>query len=227
MAATRGDPTPASPIAPRPVSTHEVAVAWLREALMSGRLRPGDPIRQDVVAEEIGISAIPVREALRVLEAEGQVSYRPRRGYVVVELNFADVEEIYELRRILETEAVRRALPKITEQDVADMRRAAALVDEMYATERTNEARAANREFHFILFRRAESPHLSRLIKSLWDSTEVYRAVYNNSPRELTEIGRAHRRIIRLVAKRDLARAIVELDRHRARTVEVLSRILD
>jgi DNA-binding FadR family transcriptional regulator len=73
----------------------EHALEWLRRAIVAGELRPGERVGQDEVAERIGVSIVPVREALRVLEQEGQLTYIPRRGYFVVDLRVADLEEIY------------------------------------------------------------------------------------------------------------------------------------
>src|SRR5690242_2475152 len=95
-------------------TTQEHALDWLREAIVRGDLRPGQRVIQEDVAERIGVSVAPVREALRVLEQEGQVTYRPRRGYFVTELRVEDLEEIYGLRQLLEEHAVRHALPSLT-----------------------------------------------------------------------------------------------------------------
>ncbi len=91
------------------------AVEALRAMIVSGALRPGQRVNQDQVAESLGLSVAPVREALRVLEQEGQVTYRPRRGYFVTELRVEDLQEIYELRRLLEERAARHALPTLDE----------------------------------------------------------------------------------------------------------------
>ena len=90
-------------LAPVLSTAQQVAVTWLRRAIARGALRPGERIGQDAAAAQIGVSPIPVREALRILESEGLVTYVPRRGYFVTELNLADVEEIYHLRGLLET----------------------------------------------------------------------------------------------------------------------------
>ena len=82
-----------------PDTTQQHAVEWLRQAIVAGDLKPGERIPQEEIAERIGVSLIPVREALRVLEGEGQVTYRPRRGYAVTVLRIEDLTEIYELRR--------------------------------------------------------------------------------------------------------------------------------
>ena len=94
-------------------TAQEVAVGWLRDAIAAGELRPGERIGQEAVAAEIGVSLIPVREALRILESEGLVTYRPRRGYLVTELDLADFEEIYRLRALLETDAAQRGIGRL------------------------------------------------------------------------------------------------------------------
>src|SRR5271154_2765627 len=98
-----------------PDTAQQHAVASLRSMIVSGSLRPGQRVNQDQVAESVGLSVAPVREALRVLEQEGQVTYRPRRGYFVTELRVEDLAEIYELRQGLEERAARRALPTLDE----------------------------------------------------------------------------------------------------------------
>jgi DNA-binding GntR family transcriptional regulator len=85
----------------------------LRALIVRGELRPGQRVNQEDLAAQLGLSVAPVREALRVLESEGQLTYLPRRGYFVTELRFADLQEIYELRAILEERAARRALPAL------------------------------------------------------------------------------------------------------------------
>jgi DNA-binding GntR family transcriptional regulator len=88
-------------------------VAWLRLLIVDGELRPGDRMNQEELAERAGVSLAPVREALRVLEQEGQVTYRPGRGYFVTALSIADPSEIYDLRRMIEERAARAALAEV------------------------------------------------------------------------------------------------------------------
>jgi len=85
-----------------PQTTPQHALEQLRRAIVDGELRPGQRIAQEQVALRLGMSIAPVREALQVLDQEGQVTYRPRRGYFVTELRIEDLEEIYELRKLLE-----------------------------------------------------------------------------------------------------------------------------
>jgi DNA-binding GntR family transcriptional regulator len=209
-----------------PGTTTQHALEGLRRAIVAGELRPGERVRQEEIADGFGVSIAPVREALRVLEQEGQVTYRPRRGYFVTELRVEDLEEIYELRQVLEERAARRALPTL--DDDALERIALAARDCVDAAEAGDVAAelAANRRFHFTLLESPGQVHAMRLIRLLWDSTEAYRALYYNSAEERRRAAAAHHRIIDAVRARDPDRLVAELDAHRTRALDVLRGIL-
>jgi DNA-binding GntR family transcriptional regulator len=202
------------------------AVDWLRRAIVVGELRPGQRVIQEDVAEQIGLSLAPVREALRVLEQEGQVTYRPRRGYFVTELRVEDLEEIYELRRVLEGRAARAALPTLDGDALERISLAAGECARAAAAGDVAAELEANRRFHFGILEAPDNPHAMRLIRLLWDATEAYRALYYNSPDERTAASTAHERILDAVRSGDADRLLSELDRHRARALEVLRGIL-
>ena len=212
--------------ASRPATTAQQVLESLRQGLVSGMLRPGQRVTQEDVAVRLGVSVAPVREALRVLEQEGQLVYRPRRGYFVTELRIEDLEEIYELRRVLEERVMRLALPGLDDETLTRVRTAAEECEA--AGEAGDVARelAANRRFHFGLLDGADQPHTMRMIRLLWDSTEAYRAIYYNSPAERSRAAKAHKRILAAVAARDADRLVGELDAHRGRALEVLRGIL-
>ena len=90
----------------RPPTAQEAVLAELRRAIAAGELRPGEQVLQDALAERFGVSRVPLREALKILEGEGQVTYRPHRGYFVAELDLDDLREVYRIRDLLETEAI-------------------------------------------------------------------------------------------------------------------------
>ena len=208
------------------VTAAEHALRRLRAAIVAGELAPGQRVLQEEIAERLGLSLAPVREALRVLEQEGQVSYRPRRGYFVTELNIDDLEEIYELRRILEARAARLALPAL-DDDALDRVQAAARACETAAQAGDVAAELeANRRFHFGLLEAPGRPHTMRLIRLLWDSTEAYRALYYNSPDERLAAVQAHVRILEAVGRADADALVAELDAHRARALGELRAIL-
>jgi DNA-binding GntR family transcriptional regulator len=167
-----------------------------------------------------------VREALRLLEREGQVTYRPRRGYSVTELRIDDLQEIYGLRALLEREAALAALPRLTESDLGAIERAAQDCTAAVQEGDVVTELAANRRFHTAILRAAGQPHLQRLIDLLWDSTEAYRALYYNSRAERHESLNAHDRILGAVVARDGDRLVAELDAHRSRALVVLRGII-
>ncbi len=210
----------------RPGTTQQQTLAWLRRAIVRGELRPGQRVAQDEIATQVGVSLAPVREALRVLEQEGQLTYLPRRGYFVTELRIADLEEIYALRALLEERAARAALPSLDEDALARIGLAAKeCADAAEAADVAGEL-AANRRFHFGLLDAPEQPHLMRVIRLLWDSTEAYRALYYNSADERRTSIDAHDRILEALRARDADRLVAELDAHRERALTVLRRIL-
>lgn len=198
------------------------AAATLRAAILDGELRPGQRVNQEAWAERAHVSPIPLREALRGLAGEGLVTYRPRRGYAVTELDLAELEEVYRLRRLLETDSLLRGVPAATPVDVdaleadADACRTAANRGDVAGQ------LAANRRFHDRLHGLAASRASSRLIDLLWDSTEAYRALYYALPGEADEADRAHRALIAAVGARDGELTVAIQNEHRDRALERL-----
>ena len=212
--------------APPPGTTAQHALDSLRHAIVAGELVPGQRVRQEEVADSLGVSIAPVREALRVLEQEGQVSYQPRRGYFVTELRIEDLIEIYSLRQVLEERAARQALPTLGEDDLE--RITAAAEDCVRAAERGDVAAEleANRRFHFGLLESPDHPQTMRVIRLLWDSTEAYRALYYNSPEERRRAADSHLRIVDAIRRGQADELVAELDAHRSRALEILGGIL-
>jgi DNA-binding GntR family transcriptional regulator len=217
----------AAPAPSRPPTTQQHALQWLRHAIATGALRPGDRVAQEDVATRVGASVVPVREALRTLEHEGQLTYRPRRGYFVTRLDVADVEEIYGLRQVLEERAARAALPTLDDDALGAIAASAHDCAAAAAAGDVAAQLAANRRFHLALLDAPGHPHQLRLIRLLWDATEAYRAIYYNLPAERQAASEAHERILAALAARDADRLVVELDAHRARALTVLRGILD
>lgn len=209
-----------------PSTTAQHALDALRRAIVAGELRPGARVGQDEFAKAVGVSIAPVREALRILEQEGQVTYLPRRGYFVTALEIADLEEIYGLRAVLESRAARDALASLDEPELE--RIALAARDFVNAVDSGDVAAEleANRRFHLAILDSPDHPHTMRVIRQLWDSTEAYRALYYNLEDERRSAVVAHDRILAALRERDAERLVAELAAHRERALTVLRQVL-
>jgi DNA-binding GntR family transcriptional regulator len=201
-------------------------LAELRRAIISGDLRPGEQVLQDALAERFGVSRVPLREALKILEGEGQVIYRPHRGYFVAELDIDDLREVYRIRDLLESDAVRVAVPQITGDEIAELAEALALVEHASDSGDLSTMTEANRTFHFGLIEAARMPRLSRLVRVLWDATDVYRSLYYSDVSHRDAVHDEHRAVLEAVRLGDAERAVTLLRNHRQRAVAALERVL-
>jgi DNA-binding GntR family transcriptional regulator len=198
----------------------EAALAELQESILSGELPPGSPLRLEELADRLGMSISPVREAVRRLESLGLAVHVPHRGARVSELAQDDLRDAYEVRLALEPLAVRRAAGRFAVEDAAAAR--AHLADYSRAREgnETGEARAAHTAFHFTLYRASGSEWLVRLIRPAWENCERYRAISLQS-RSIVEVERQHERILDACVAHDPERAAAELSRHLAVTANL------
>lgn len=154
------------------VTAQEFVLKALREAILTNVFEPGARLRQEELADTFGTSRIPVREALRALEYEGLVHSEPHRGFTVTSLDADDVDEVYELRILLESQAVRLALPLLTDEDLAKLD---SLFTAMAEATDPDEQLAARESFYLQLFSVAGRPRLFSLIVRLHH--EVARAL--------------------------------------------------
>ena len=210
----------------KPPTAQEAVLAEMRRLLVTGELAPGTPIRQEALADRLGVSRVPVREALKVLEGEGHVGYSAHRGYVVAELSVEDLVEVYRLRELLEAEAIRVAVPKLTPTDLEAIELAAADVTAAGLRADLADVTTANRAFHFLLFDAAGLPRLSRTLRQLWDATDVYRSVYFAAPANRSRVNDEHDELIAALRLGDVRAAIAAQASHRAHSVEAVSNAL-
>jgi DNA-binding GntR family transcriptional regulator len=206
----------------RPPTTQEFALTELRKAIVSGQLAPREPIRQDAIAQQLGVSRVPLREALKTLEAEGQVIYRPHRGYSVAELSLSDLLEVYRMRELLESEAATVAVRRFTDADLARIAEAQHDVETAEDSGDLLTMIAANRRFHFHLLEPSRMPRLLRTVRTLWDATDAYRAVYYNSDANRARVRREHKAITHAAAARDAEELVALLTEHRQHAVDAL-----
>ncbi|MBV8650408.1 MAG: GntR family transcriptional regulator [Alphaproteobacteria bacterium] len=143
----------------------------LRSAILKGALDEGAALRQDDLAATFGVSRMPIREALRQLEAEGLVDFQPHKGAIVALLPRDEIWEVYEMRVMAETFALRLSLPHLT---VVMLDRAAALLEEAEGEPDVTRWGILNRQFHLTLLSGAPRKRLTALIDQLHNAVDRY-----------------------------------------------------
>lgn len=140
----------------------------LREAILGGRIRPGEWLRQQGVAVQLDVSEMPVREALKKLAAEGLVEYLPYRGMRVREYSADDVADVYKVRAFMEAMAACAAAESITAEELAELRALATQMEECLTPEDLAERRELNRRFHHVVFTASRRAYLVHALRQLW-----------------------------------------------------------
>lgn len=157
-------------VAPRHQTKTELALQALRERIRSGELQPGQRLRVDDLTRELGMSPTPIREALRLLQADRLVDYRAHHGIVVAELSAETTVEVYRLRSLLEPLAVELAVPRLTEGDVEELER----LHERHARAPSSKGSATvsdrNRAWHWAIYEASGWPILNDLVRQLWEA---------------------------------------------------------
>jgi DNA-binding GntR family transcriptional regulator len=210
----------------RPPTAQEFVLAELRRAILTGEMAPGTPVRQDALAEHLGVSRVPLREALRTLEGEGQVIYRPHRGYQVADLSLDDLLEVYRIRELLETEATLRAVPLMTAEDIERLEQSEQDILAAAAADDIVGMAAANRQFHFTVIEASGMPRLTRLVRVLWDATDAYRSLYYSSAPNRERVHNEHKAIIAAIRSGNATSVVRLWDDHRAGAVAALRQIV-
>jgi len=180
----------------------------LREAILSGAFPPGERLRQEALATAIGVSRVPVREALLKLDAEGLVDFSTHKGAVVQTLSHAEIVEIYELRDLLETHALRKSMERMTPERIARLRDLAAEMDKQAEGDPFLEVRV---RFYRELYDAENAPRMIDLIEGLRSSVGRYLLGWRVSDRN----GHGHHgALVEYVASGDTDKAVAWLHKH-------------
>ncbi len=168
-----------------PSPSHRQLQQWvaerLRAGILTGRLRPGEWLRQERLAQEYGVSQMPVREALKKLAAEGLVEHVPYRGVRVVEFAPEDVEDLYACRAFIESMAARFAAQNISDDEVGELAQLQRRMAACRTPEDLVEYRELNRQFHSAIFAASRRSYLVRTLAQLWAAFPTM--LWSNVPR--------------------------------------------
>ncbi len=155
-------------------ATNRVA-AHLREAILAGHIKPGERLRQEEIAKRLGASRLPVREALRILEAEGLTELESNKGARVPLLDAREVDLLYRMRERLEPLALIESMPRLGQ---ADLRHLGQLQSQIENSPGVAEFLVLDREFHLLSYSHCDMEPLFTIVTRLWNSTQYYRRIY-------------------------------------------------
>jgi DNA-binding GntR family transcriptional regulator len=208
----------------RPATTSRALADWLRDQIYAGALAPGQRLRQAELAKRFGVSTTPVREALSALQAEGLIVGDPHRGAVVFRPDPRDAQESLEIRQVLETFALERAVPNMDSGVLANLQ---TLIDQMHEARGYEEWSALNEAFHAALYAPSERPRLLDLVASLRRASSYYihLAVADQLPNDAADA--EHQAILDACVKRDVVAATWALRVHLQSTARVVLEHLD
>lgn len=200
----------------------EVVCETLRNAIVSGVLQPGERLMEIQVAEELGVSRTPVREAIRKLELEGFVVMIPRRGTYVSDLSIKDITEVFEVRTSLDVLAAGLAAERITEEELEQMERLLVEIGGYIEANDMDKIVEADSQFHDILYRASRNERLVGIINNLREQLTRFRSLSMSYPGRLKEMFGEHTRMVESLGQRNVALAQQFAGEHMANAEQVL-----
>ena len=174
----------------RPDTMAKIA-AEIRYAILQGRLVPGEPIRQDALAEQFGVSRIPVREALKSLATVGLLEYTLNAGFTVARLSVSELVQVYRLRRLIEDDLL-DPLPELSRDQLAELRKMNVAMAEAGAAGDIIEMVDLNRRFHFAMFEATGQSIMIDMLSQLWDLSMPYHSSYLYDSQTRDQVVREH-----------------------------------
>jgi len=193
----------------------QLVVETLREKILSGEFKAGESLRQAALATELNVSRIPVREALLQLEGEGLVVFEPHKGATVTELNAKHVDELFELRAMLECNLLAASLPRLTEEKLAEASAILAKLDKALGTENAaNTWSELNSNYHNCLYSAANRPQTQDLVNTLNKNADRYIRMHLLWAGGISKAGPEHNQLLAFCKTGDVDEAVAVLKHH-------------
>ena len=185
------------------LTLREKILESIRDAIMSGSLKPGEKVAEPELAERFGISRTPIREAFRQLESEGYLTVIPRKGAVVTTFSQQDVEEFYAIKSILEGYAAKRACEKLTDKELERLEQINKRLKQMAAEGDVHHFFKVHNDFHDLFIKAADNDKLTELIQSLVSRFKRLRVASLSVPGRMEISVQEHEKIIDAFRKRN------------------------
>jgi DNA-binding GntR family transcriptional regulator len=207
----------------------ERAYTLLRSRILTRQFAPGERLYVDRLADQLGVSRTPVKDALRRLETDGLVRLAGKKGFAVASLSWSDIEDVFDLRRALELHAARRLLDRVTEADVARLRALTEAILQHAQGDNTADYDTfvgLDRDFHLYLIDRAGNKRLAAVYRSLHIHARISHVYYARIPQSRQRVYREHAAITEAFAARDLQAVKEAVDAHIRNVVRHLREVL-
>ena len=185
----------------------EIVFESIRGAILSGSLKPGERLMEVQVAEKLGVSRTPIREAIRKLELEGLVVMIPRKGAYVADLSIKDITDALEIRAALEGLAAGLASMRITEEEIEELELTAVEFHKAIEQEDYDLMIQRDIEFHAKIFAATRNEKLVQLTNNLREQVQRFRDIYLRKSNKSKELSREHYEIAEAIASRNINRA--------------------
>jgi DNA-binding GntR family transcriptional regulator len=186
----------------------------LRDRILHGVYPEGTPLRQDALAADLGVSRIPVREALRRLEVEGLVSFNPHQGAIVSKLSLSEISELFDLRALIESDLLGYAIPKLTEDVVERATATLDLYDQALSKGDVGEWGKLNWAFHSTLLAAADRPLTLGVVSTLHNQSDRYMRLQLTLTHGEVRASGEHRHILAAAKRRNVDKACELLSAH-------------
>lgn len=181
----------------------DIVFESLREAIIDGSLKPGERVMEVQLAEKLGVSRTPVREAIRKLELEGLLIMVPRKGAYVADVSFKDVLDVLEIRASLEGLAASLAAEKMTEEEVQILQMKSREFSKCVENDDVQGMIHKDSEFHDIILKSARNAKLLNIIEGLRDQVQRFRVVYFTEFNKSSYLTQEHQRVLEAISNRD------------------------
>lgn len=204
----------------------DVVFQTLRTAILKGVLKPGERLMELQLASKLGVSRTPIREAIRMLEQEGLARTIPRKGAEVAGMTEKDMEDVLQIRCVLEELAARLSCQNITDEEMRELKIAMVAFEEKTREGNVVELAKADVTFHDIIYRAADNPKLLVLLNNLREQMYRYRTEYMKDDRIHPVLIREHKEMVKALESRDQELVAREVRQHLKNQEEVMKKII-
>lgn len=192
----------------------DIVFETLREAIMNGNLKPGERLMEVQLAQKLGVSRTPVREAIRKLELEGIITMIPRKGAYVAEVSLKDISEVLEVRAALEGLAAGLAAEKMLDSEIELLKEKASEFEEAAQEMKREDLIQLDVQIHEIIFKSTNNHALMNLVDGLREQVQRFRITYLSSMQNAEEIIIEHRELINALIERNPEKAKIAAESH-------------